>query len=163
MFCRYCGAELPEDAVICPRCGGAVTPDVPAEDTHRQDRPEQMERREETTYHGAYGTRQNQGYYGPQFHNGDNRRLEEIRHAANVTLAWGIVSVFCSLTIYLSLLGVIFSVLGFVKAKRYRELAGPETGSALAGKILSIIGLCSGIVMTIVFFIIMGYVAYVMF
>lgn len=173
MYCRNCGAELPDNAVICTRCGAAVANDRPANETQNPHGPEQTEGWNGMDNNGQYGPRQNpgqqyppqwqnpgQGYYGPQFQNGAYARYEEIRHAANVTLAWGIVSVFFSMTIYLSLLGVIFAILGIVKAKKYRQMAGPESGSALAGKVLSIIGLCTGIVMMIVFFIIMGYVGY---
>lgn len=26
MYCKYCGAQLPDGAKFCPKCGGALTP-----------------------------------------------------------------------------------------------------------------------------------------
>lgn len=173
MFCRNCGAELPDHAVICTRCGAAVANDRPANEPNTPNGYNPEGGWNPADNNGQFLPGQNpgqqyppqwqypgQGYYGQPFSNGPGPSFEEIRHTANVVLAWGIVSVFFSMTIYLSLLGVIFSILGIVKAKKYRQMAGPETGSALAGKVLSIIGLCTGIVMMIVFFVVMGYVGY---
>lgn len=158
MYCKFCGAELPENAVICTRCGAAVDPEISRE---AQNRPEGPQRGPDMA--GAPVPRsQNSGNYVPPFVQMPASPQDEIRRTANKTLAWGIASVAFAMTLYLSVLGVIFAALGFSKAKQFRRLAGPETGSALAGKILSIIGMCTGIVMMLVFFAVMGYVAYSM-
>jgi hypothetical protein len=37
MTCKNCGAELPEDARFCRRCGTEVTPDVPLQELEKED------------------------------------------------------------------------------------------------------------------------------
>lgn len=47
MYCKYCGAQLPDGAKFCPKCGGALTPvsEAPEADTPKpqpQPQPQQQ-------------------------------------------------------------------------------------------------------------------------
>lgn len=44
MFCRRCGASLPEDAAFCPRCGSALEAPRAAQQQSAQPYPAQDER-----------------------------------------------------------------------------------------------------------------------
>jgi hypothetical protein len=39
MKCKNCGAELPEDARLCRKCGTEVTPDMPLKELEKEDTP----------------------------------------------------------------------------------------------------------------------------
>ncbi|MDD6023063.1 MAG: zinc ribbon domain-containing protein, partial [Oscillospiraceae bacterium] len=95
MYCRNCGAELPDNAVICTRCGAAVANDAPVNETQNPHGPEQNAGWNGRDHNSQYGPGQYpgqpyppqwqppvQGYYGPQFQNGASASYEEIRHAA---------------------------------------------------------------------------------
>lgn len=64
-------------------------------------------------------------------------------------LKWGILSVVFAETFFLSLLGFIFSFKASSLVGAYEMQFGPLKGRALAGKILSIIGRITGLILTI--------------
>ena len=68
----------------------------------------------------------------------------------STVLTFGILALAFSCTIYLSFLSIVFGAIGLSKAGNYVAAYGPNSGQVKAGKIMSIIGLILGIIMTIV-------------
>lgn len=67
-------------------------------------------------------------------------------------LVWGILGLAFSCTFFLSFLGIIFSAIGLKKARAYNQFTNnAQSGQAKTGRILSIVGIPVGIVMTIIF------------
>ena len=65
------------------------------------------------------------------------------------SLVWGILGTVFGCSIILSFLGIIFSSVGFCKAKKYEARGSMPSGKNKTGKILSIVGLSISILMTV--------------
>ena len=79
--------------------------------------------------------------------------VSDQRELPNVLL-WGILGLSFSCTFFLSFLGIIFSAIGMSKANLYTRLTGrPVNKGGKVGRILSVVGLITGIVMTVLFII----------
>jgi len=119
MYCNKCGTFLPDGARFCSNCGAETAAEAP-----------------------QYG--QTEGYYPAANNQGVSAAAEE---DAKPVLVWGILGLVFALTI--NFLGIIFSAIGLSKAKKYAAKYGELTGKAKVGRGLSIGGLVSGIVFTV--------------
>lgn len=63
-------------------------------------------------------------------------------------LVFGILGLFFSCSVYLSILGIIFSAIGISQADNFARANGAVFGKAKVGSILSKVGLPVGIVIT---------------
>lgn len=69
-------------------------------------------------------------------------------------LIWGILGLSFALTMFLSILGIIFSAVGLNKAKNFESFTGGAySRQASIGRKLSIAGIIVGIIMTVLFII----------
>ena len=66
----------------------------------------------------------------------------------NAPLIWGILGLSFSCSVYFSLLGLIFSIIGKNKAKQYIATYGNISGKVKVGKGLATAGLIVGIIFT---------------
>lgn len=143
MYCKACGATLPEGAHFCSDCGAPVTalpeltPDPePPKAAPLSDLPEPTA-----------------PMYAPA--------AEEAAEAAPVyaepvavlpqsevdsIFNWGVAGLVCSFLV--SVLGIIFSAIAISKAKRMRQTYGFLPQQANTGRGMGIAGLIVGIVLT---------------
>lgn len=64
-------------------------------------------------------------------------------------LTWGILAMGLGCIPITCILGVVFGLIGLRKANNYVKFTGTLLGPARAGKILSIIGICIGVIVTV--------------
>ena len=76
-----------------------------------------------------------------------------IIHSVSV-LVFGILGIAFACTFYLSFLGIIFGAIALSKAKQYVNSGYVLTGRAKVGKILGMVGLILGIVLTVILLIV---------
>ena len=164
MYCRQCGAPLPEDALFCSRCGFHLaapsgTQPTPAVQPEAVDQPAAQDVMQPPTepspiceqpedqapapavYQEAYPAQP----YPPQA----PFVSEEQKAESNSVFVWGIIGLAFSSSFFLSFLGIIFSAVAKKKAKDYIARWGTVYGKAKVGNILSTIGIPVGIVLTV--------------
>lgn len=71
---------------------------------------------------------------------------------AGSAFKFGLMGLIFSCTGFLSLIGIILSAVGLGKAGKFSRIYKSLQGRAIAGKILSIIGLVEGILVTVILF-----------
>ena len=76
---------------------------------------------------------------------------EQSSSNSTTCLIMGIVSVACGCSFYLSLIGIVFGIIGLVKAGKFSSENGSIYGKAKVGKYLSLGGLIASIVMGAIF------------
>ena len=140
MFCPNCGTEIREGSSFCPNCGVSLVREESSVNAESDVRyPEQSQ--PVPVYENAQSD-----YSQPM-------SVSEPRELPNVLL-WGILGLSFSCTFFLSFLGIIFSAIGMSKANLYTRLTGrPVNKGGKVGRILSVVGLITGIVMTVLFII----------
>ena len=158
MKCRNCGAENQEGAKFCSSCGSKLEEEVletqevkvepgqvkcricghinTTEDTYcklcgSQLSPQDKAQTYNTTYNTSYNNTQNQIY----------------ANTGNSTpgMVVGIVSAACSITCCLFLVGLIAGIVGIFMNIKPLSKNYPDKGKAVAGLILSIVGLVIGL------------------
>ena len=131
MFCRFCGKELPDGANFCTKCGKVVSYD---EDV-RSD--------------------MNSGFINEfEYNPFEEARAAEKDSKASSILKFSILGLAFACSFYISLLGLIFSIIARVKVKQFISQYGETEGKATVGKHLSLAGLIVSIVLNVIFFII---------
>ncbi len=141
MYCKSCGAPLTDGAKFCTACGAPVmqlTPDpeppkaAPILDMPEPTAPMYTPVAEEPVYAAPV-------YAAP----------ESIIPQGTVDsiFTWGLVGLICSL--FISILGIIFSAIAMGKAKRCLNEYGYLPQQAKTGRTLGIVGLILGIVFTV--------------
>lgn len=123
MFCRNCGAQIPDDSIFCAACG-AQTYGEPVND-------------------------QQQNHYTPE-QNAYNSEAEN-ESIASDALRYGIMGLAFSQSVFLSILGIIFSSIAKKKAAEYYRRTGKYGAKAGVGRGLGIGGLALGIFATVFF------------
>ncbi len=131
MFCKYCGNELPENANFCPKCG-KINEDASKDDENEitvlpssEDNHEDIEVLE-----------------------AEDPFKKEKTDLGGSILKFAILGLAFSLTVWFSLLGLIFSIVARNKVKEYISKFNETEGRATVGKSLSIAGLAVGITFT---------------
>ena len=127
MICPNCNKSITDGFKCCPYCGtrvaaDAVVPTTPAYSAPAYDAPA----------------------YTPE------SAVVGHPHASSA-LTFGILSLVFACTFFLSFLGIVFGAIGKGKSSACLHLAGSMGGKARTGRILSIIGLIVGIIMTAIF------------
>ena len=137
MFCPKCGAQLNDNTRMCPRCGAML-----------QAQPGNVPN---YAPNNGYAPNNAPGYapnaapgYAPVA-----PAPAPVDEAAKPVLVFGILSLVFSLSGFLSLLGLIFGIVGLGKAKGYFATAGSTPAKqasvgqklSLAGTIISGIGM----------------------
>lgn len=170
MFCKKCGADIPDKSVVCPYCrfdlstpmpqtlrtpayregysGGDAAPPVYEQPVYQEPVYEQPQYQEPV-------------YQQPQYQQPPHQYIQPVpqpvapdfvtpqqQAEANSVLIWGILGLAFACTFWLSFLGIIFSAIDRGKVKDYLYRYGVLYGKAKVGNILSRIGLPVGIVLT---------------
>lgn len=78
--------------------------------------------------------------------------VQQLESLASSALTMGILSLVFTCTFFLSFLGIIFGAIGKSRAKQFALLNGVPAGKAKVGSILSTIGLIFGIILTVIVF-----------
>lgn len=120
MFCKSCGAPLNQGESFCPNCGAPVLAGGQPACTNPNL---------------GYGTAQTQ--IDPNWPKAGD---------AVPAMVFGIVSLCFALSIYFSLLGVIFGAVALAKVNRYLDRGGAVNGFSKTGRGLGLAGLIVGIV-----------------
>lgn len=121
MFCKYCGNELPDGTTFCPNCGKDDTPAVIEENKVETNCDQSLEytidiKEEIITDHRR------------------DSMASDILKFAIMGLAFGS-------SFYLSVIGLIFSIISRVKLKKYLKIYDQTDGKATVGKHISLAGL----------------------
>ena len=132
MFCRNCGKQIDDSAIVCPACG------VPTVNTRPQGVPPQQG-------YGQQGYGQvppQQGYQQPPVGNGQPYYPpQQIKRTNGFGIAGFVISLLSLwLGVYLCIapiIALVFSILGTVKSKQFNSC----NGLAIAGLVISIITL----------------------
>ena len=122
MYCKYCGAQLPEEAKFCTVCG-----------------------KDQTATNNAVQAKIQETAVDPAA-NIDAKTRNDMR---NSILVWGILSISFATTMILSLLGFIFSFIAKAKAAKYQETFGVLDWQAKVGNHLAKAGFGVGLGFTI--------------
>ena len=125
MFCKFCGNELSEGANFCTKCGKVVS---------REDIPEvSVSAPVETEYE-----------YVPYEEPYDPERDSK----GGSILKFAILGLAFACSFYLSVVGLVFSIIARGKVRRYLARYGETQGRATVGKHLSVAALVTSIVFT---------------
>ena len=131
MFCKFCGNELPDGAGFCTKCGKVVS-------------------YEEAQISGINTPFINDNEYTPF-----NEQDKEKESKGADILKFAILSLAFASSFYLSVLGLVFSIIARVKLKKYVAQYGETEGKATVGKHLSLVGLIVSIVLSVLCFILL--------
>ena len=118
MFCKYCGNELPDGTTFCPKCGSDDTPVT----TEKSD----TEIKNDTTFECVLET-------VPKDVTKDS--------LASKILAFAIIGLAFACSLYLSFVGVVFSLISRSKLKKYIKNYGDTEGKATVGKHLGLVAM----------------------
>ena len=159
MNCNVCGTALPEGAHFCSACGAPVpvlpelTPDpegpkaAPLSDMPEPTAP-------------LYAPTEPEPVYAQPVYAEPAQMIPQ--NEVDSVFNWGLAGLICSL--FISILGIIFSAIAMGKAKRCLNDYGFLPQQAKTGRTLGIIGLVIGIVSTVLgillAFVLIGAMAY---
>jgi len=136
MFCKYCGNELPEGANFCPKCG-RINEVVNHEEEHvRVDM--------------GFNPDSSGAPYTPPFNPSAVNEAEKDELSGGI-LKFAIMGLAFGASGYLSILGIIFSIVSKSKLNAYCAKFGEPEGRARVGKALGIAGLAVSISFTALF------------
>lgn len=144
MFCKYCGANCPDNAQICSACGSNLTmQQQPAQAAYQQAQPQQPQYQQP-----QYQQPQQPQYQQPQqvpYQPGQMPYPQPVMPAPGKGLAvagmiLGIISLFC-FPVVTGLLAIIFG--GVAMGKGYRG------GMAVAGIVCGLLGIVGWILMLV--------------
>ena len=125
MYCKYCGAQLPEEAKFCTACG--------KEQEETETTPIKIQE--------------------PVIDPAANIDAKTRRDMRNSILVWGILSISFATTMFISWLGFIFSFIAKAKAAKYQKMFGVLDWQAKVGNHLAKAGFGVGLGLTIFWFI----------
>ena len=132
MFCKSCGASLPDGAKFCTACGAPVIPDAPVLT------PDPAPTRAEPILDMPEPTAP--VYAAPE--------AIVPQNIVDSILTWGIVGLVCSFVF--SILGIVFSAIAMSKSKRCLNEYGYLPQQAKTGRTCGIVGLVLGIIFTVI-------------
>ncbi len=178
MYCRNCGKKLPDDAVVCDGCGTPTGVQSDGNDQYYGQGSDSQGRSEDESYRSGYDNSYGNGYgaygngydyggpngygYGNGYNNGYNqyygggpnnfRPGGARRGFAIASMVIGIVGlagICCSMfsmgiiSILCGIAGLVFGILGMKSNAR---------GMAVAGIVMAVLNLVSGIILFILLF-----------
>lgn len=161
MFCKTCGASLPDGAKFCTACGAPVIPEAPVltPDPAPTKAEPILDMPEPTAPMYTPVAPEEPAYASPVYASADALVPSNI---SDSVFNWGLAGLICSL--FISILGIIFSAIAMGKAKRCLNDYGFLPQQAKTGRTLGIIGLVIGIVSTVLgillAFVLIGAMAY---
>jgi hypothetical protein len=135
MFCKYCGNQLPETANFCPKCGKIND----AAKATAASEPKSEPAAETATFFSDAAND-----YVPVEPVNVEEELERSEREGSI-LKMAILGLAFAWSGFLSLLGLIFSIIARAKISAYVRDYGETRGRASVGKGLSIGGLISSI------------------
>ena len=141
MFCKFCGNELPENANFCPRCGG-INDDTPNKEASVKQEPVKQAPASDIP---SFFEEQTEAPFMQPATAEDPFKQEKSDMGGSI-LKFAILGLAFGMTMFLSLLGLIFSIVARTKLNTYIAKFGETEGTASVGKGLSIAGLIVSIV-----------------
>lgn len=129
MFCKECGAYIPDGATYCSNCGVASTVNV-----------SNCQPTRDSDYNCANTT--------PTYHTDQN---SIVASESKSLLVKGILALAFACTFWVSFLGIVFGAMTNGLTKSFISKGNALTGKAKVGSILGKAGLITGIVMTALF------------
>jgi|GEM_PF-3637786 len=162
MECSVCGAKIQEGDKFCTSCGSPVDQMNPASESNAQvnaggssdvpySQPVIQYVRNDTTYNQPAvkisqdtNDQLNMKYI---MHDHDNPINIEINSLARTTLVMGILSL---VFLFIYFPPVIFGIIGIICSNRYTSKGYPYLPKVKAGKVMSIVGLILGSIMSFV-------------
>ena len=125
MYCKNCGAQLPDNAVFCTECGAQQA--APQPQPQPQPQPTYQQPQQPVYQQPVY----QQPQYTPVVATPD----------AGPIFVTGLLSL-----IFAGLIGLILAIVNKSKVKAYQAAGGQLTGKAKAGSILGTLGLVFSII-----------------
>lgn len=168
MYCKKCGADIPDKSVVCPYCRFdlmAPAPQTLRTPAYREGYSGGTEANEQPVYEQPV---YEQPVYEqpvceqPVYEQPPHQYIQPVpeipgvptpqqQSDSNSLLVFGILGLAFACTFYLSFLGIIFSAIAKGKSRDYLFRYGAHYGKAKVGRILANIGLPVGIVLTCLF------------
>ena len=138
MFCKTCGASLPDGAKFCTACGAPVIPEAPVltPDPAPTKAEPILDMPEPTAPMYTPVAPEEPAYASPVYASADALVPSNV---SDSVFNWGLAGLICSL--FISILGIIFSAIAMGKAKRCLNDYGFLPQQAKTGRTLGIIGL----------------------
>ena len=124
MFCKYCGNELPESANFCPKCG-KINEDASKDEENKIISPVALNEYLDEA---------------PEYEQEDPFRKEKDELGGSI-LKFAILGLAFGITMWFSLLGLIFSIVARKKVKEYIAKFNETERRATVGKSINIAGL----------------------
>lgn len=149
MYCRNCGAEIPENAAVCPKCGMPVSEGTNADGSASGNAGAQNTQQNQSWQNTQQNQNwQNRTYANNYQSNGQYVSGQTLNGYAVASLVLGIVGFFLSLFGTLPILAIVF---GAVAKRQISDNPAEYRGDgyAMAGIILGIIALVLTIVLII--------------
>ena len=128
MFCKYCGSELSEETNFCTKCGKLHDGFHPDDDGAVVVQPIVYTEDAESWNSDALAKKA----YG------------------EMILTYSILGLSFGVTGFLSILGLVFSIIARTKLSTYREQFGQPIGRVTLGKYLSLAGIVASIVALVI-------------
>lgn len=158
MYCKKCGADIPDQSVVCPYCRfdlSAPMPQTLRTPAYREGYTGSNAGYEQPVYEQPV-------YEQPVYEQPPHQYIQPVpqypgaptpqqQSDSNTLLVFGILGLAFACTFFLSFLGIIFSAIAKGKSRDYLFRYGEHYGKAKVGRILANVGLPVGIVLTCFF------------
>lgn len=163
MYCKKCGADIPDQSVVCPYCRFDLM--APAPQTLRTPAYREGYTGSDTDYEQPVYEQpvyEQPVYEQPVYEQPPHQYIQPVlqypgaptpqqQSDSNSLLVFGILGLAFACTFFLSFLGIVFSAITKGKSRDYLFRYGEHYGKAKVGRILANIGLPVGIVLTCLF------------
>lgn len=150
MYCPHCNKEVNAPNGICPECGTQIgttwqkpiDSDRPAQQAQQPQQPQQQYGQQQ--YGQQYGQQQYGQSYGQPYYGQQYSSYYAYQEQSNGLAVGGFI---CSF--FFALIGLILSIMGLKKAN---QIGGKGKGLAIAGIVISVLGMFSGVILSVVFY-----------
>ncbi len=171
IICKNCGAELPDGAKFCTKCGYAVIPEeeILREPQEAQAAADDWNAQAAPAYnpYPAAPQAQEPQYQQPQYQQQQPQYYDQQPYQETYNSSYGtapkavdsekedagrtamILAIVGAALASFGIPGIILCAIAKGKVKAWEEKYGPATGMAKAGKIIAMVGMIVSIVMTV--------------
>ncbi len=155
MFCSKCGANIPDNAKFCPKCGTPITASDSTQQKESTRDSSQQSAQQSDKQSQALTEFQNQNKTNPYINQYQQTPKQSTYSShSGIALALGLVGFFLALgglgAHFLGIIALVLTIIGLVLASRARKANGPE-GTSTGALVFGILGLIIAIIATIEF------------